>query len=192
MSPPPVALPLPSTDAKTLLSHLETLELNYACENKPHPYPAAHLLCLLLTNDLSEARFLWRRLPPTCKEDASTRTTWSLARALWTDSLDQFYSAANFAWPPHLSPLVQQLVEQTRNKSIKAIPIGYETISIQLVGKMVGLCAPQVEHLARQVGWQVEEDYIRVMPQDNDRRAEGAAVELQTLTEQLIRLQTSA
>lgn len=60
------------------------------------------------------------------------------------------------------------------------------------MGKMVGLCAPQVEHLARQVGWQVEEDYIRVMPQDNDRRAEGAAVELQTLTEQLIRLQTSA
>lgn len=105
--------------------------------------------------------------------------------------LDQFYSAANFAWPSYLSPLVQQLVEQTRKKGIEAIRMGYETVSIQRMGKMVGLGTLQVEHMAKQVGWQVEEGYIRVTPQDNDRRAEGAAVELQTLTEQLIRLQTS-
>lgn len=121
-----------------------------------------------------------------------TRTIWKLARALWTNTPDQFYPAANFAWPPHLSPLVQLLVEQTRERAIQAIRMGYETISIPRMGKMVGLDASQVEHLSKQVGWQVEDGYIRVTSQDNGRRAEAAAVELQTLTEQLIRLQTNA
>lgn len=182
----------PSTDPVALCQEFETLEFQCAARNLPHPQPAAHIICLILTEELSEARFLWRRLPPVCKEDNVTDTAWKLGKALWLKDYSTFFSTAVFAWPPNVAPLVVTLVEQIRENMVKMIRKAYQVISIARMTEIMGLDRQGALSLADRLGWKVCGEYVEVTPGSTVRNLDAAGVELKTLTEQLVRLQTNA
>lgn len=183
---------LSTGDVESLLPLLEASEMEAASLRKPHSYAAAHMLCLLVAKDLCEARFLWRRLSPETKAIPEVSVSWALARAQWSSEPSSFFAAAGTAWPVQLQPLVEKLIAQTRDAALDAVRQGYECISAKKLADMVGLKSEDVPPLCRRLGWRIDGDFILVSVAQRRRADNAKGVELQTLTEQLVHLQTSS
>lgn len=178
-------------EADKLLPLLEVAELDAASCQKAHPYAAAHLLCLLLNDNLCEARFLWRRLPLTARQDPAVSSAWSAARALWEGQHGSFYAAAKSGnWPAELQGLVDQVLGRVREQAVESVRVAYQVISVDRLAWMVGVDTAEVSSICARLGWTVEDAYV-VVNRESGRRDVGLGIELQTLTEQLVRLQTS-
>lgn len=191
MSSASISTLLSTGDAENLLPLLEAAEIEAASSRQRYSYAAAHLLCLLIANDLCEARFLWRRLSPETKALPEVSVSWAVARAQWSSEPSSFFAAANTAWPVQLQPLVEKLIAQTRDTALDAVRQGYECISGKKLADMVGLKTEDVPSLIQRLGWRIDGDFVLVSAAQRRRADSAKGVELQTLTEQLVRLQTS-
>lgn len=181
----------------SLLTRLcEEAELTAAENNEVHPFPTFHILSALLDADLSEARFLWKRLPPQCKADAETRAAWALAQALWQRDSRGFFEAAEQQWSKEAGHLVKELVCQKREAAIRHVERGYSRISMERAGATLGLNHSGLVDLCQRQEWVIEDGFILINNVKHNRDADNYAAvqqsELQMLTEQLIKLQTTS
>lgn len=183
---------LASGDVETLLPLLEAKELEAATARQPHSHAAAHLLCLLVAQDLCEARFLWRRLSPETKVIPEVAASWAVARAQWSSKAPEFYAAIAASWPSQVKPLIEKLVAQTRDAALDAVRQGYECISAKRLGTMVGVKPEDISELCDKVGWRLDGDYVYISGSPKRKADIAKGFELDTLTKQLVRLQTSS
>lgn len=179
-------------DADNLLPLLEQKELEAATARLPNCYVAAHLLCLLVAKDLCEARFLWRRLSPEAKAVPEVAAAWAVARAQWSSKSSEFYAAAAVSWPSPLQPLIEKLIAQTREAALDAVRQGYECISTKRLATMVGVKAEEVSGLCEKLGWRLDGEFVYVSGSTKSKGDSARGFELQTLTKQLVRLQTGS
>lgn len=92
--------------------------------------------------------------------------------------------AESFDWEEELRPVVRILVERVREEGMQLVEKAYSVISIERVRALVGI--------ACDVGdWQVEDGYVQICERKDKSLQNGASGELQRLSEQLVRLQTS-
>lgn len=185
---------LESLDIPTLTSLCEQSELSAATKDLPHPHATLHLLTLLLQDDLTEARFLWRRLSASAKSPPDTAAAWALGRALWTSNWNDFYGVAmKSAWGD-AARLVTALVDETRRKRISVIARSYSCIRAERMSYLLGMDATSVQSVCEKHGWKLVDNFVLISEQDQSKyrsREKSQFEELQVLTEQLVRLQTT-
>lgn len=192
-----ISAALDSMDVGTLTSICEEAELDFATQDKPHPYATFHLLGLLLQGDLTEARFLWKRLPSSCKENSETVAAWSLGRALWKSNHPSFYeTASQFQWAADAKKLVAELVRRTRCATIKLVGRAYSCIKLNRLEGILGLERQGVNEICDREGWSIDDNFVTIAQVrerlDAGEGSEREFHELQMLTEQLVRLQTTS
>lgn len=176
----------------------ELAELDAAAASQPHPHPAEHLLVLLLQDNLPAARFLWRRLQGPAR--LTTAPAWALAHAQWCGDRQALYTAAaSTSWSPSLAPLAATLAARTRARAAALVSRAYVTVSRQRLVSMLGIDGEELDAFCIARGWRVDAAFVVVGGPDatssstpEERAVRASFAELQTLTEQLVRLQTTS
>jgi len=147
---------------ETVVSGLEQREL----ENGPDGIRAEGytelLAYYLLQGELCNAKFLWKRVPSGMKQGhPELEAVWEVGRRLWTKDMSGFYQAAGgFQWSAPIAPIMNQLIEAVRQKTIRLIGTAYSSVRPQDVSTMLGLALPDVEVLANTRGWKVVDGMI--------------------------------
>lgn len=205
---------LASCDADVLLPLCEQAEQS----TSPHPFPTEHLLSLLLVEDMHEARFLWMRLSPSARQLASP--VWQIVKPILCDDRQSLLKAAReVSVEERLQPMVSEVLRRERVRTAGLIADSFDVVSVGVMCGMMGVDhgdADAVRQTCDRYGWSVEGEFIVV---DGSRGLEGqgdglledamavsgdadgrdcddvkkvnAFMELQNLTEQLVRLQTT-
>lgn len=209
---------LSSADAAMVSQICEKAELEAAENGRAHPHAMEHLLALLLQDDLCEARFLWRRLSEEVR--LTTQPAWMLAQALWRNDRPGFYQCATYSWPESARPIVSALLTRMRARSIQLITSAYTSVTAQALARLLGVNMTDLDDICNQHQWKRDGDFIVISqnsaavaaditsnvaadivshplstPASRDSEmlshSRQSFSELQTLTEQLVRLQTT-
>ncbi|CAH0488698.1 unnamed protein product [Peronospora farinosa] len=127
---------------------------------------ASSLLLLLLSKDLNDARFLWKRIEIEIKETSEElQKVWEIGKALWHRNLAAAYVAMDYNWSPMLQGLVEALKILTREATAELLSVAYSTISIADVALALGF-ARQEDALqyCSSLNWNVSEAEQLVWP----------------------------
>ncbi|RQM17456.1 hypothetical protein DD237_001436 [Peronospora effusa] len=127
---------------------------------------ASSLLLLLLSKDLNDARFLWKRTAIEIKETSEElQKVWEIGKALWHRNLAAAYVAMDYNWSPMLQGLVEALKISTREATAELLSVAYSTISIADVALALGF-ARQEDALqyCSSLNWDVSEAEQLVWP----------------------------
>lgn len=203
---------LAAADAAEVLRICEESELEAAEEGCAHPFPTEHMLSLVVIDDLDEARFLWRRL--NTENRSVTEPAWSLVKAIWRHDRPMFYKCISYTWPDSLRPIVALIVSRMRVRMVDLLNLTYSVVSADRLCSLLGVDHSALDSVCREQNWKREGDYI-VISQDicnkRDRLVSSTPnltgsgpntafqssesrkpfSELETLTEQLVKLQTT-
>lgn len=184
-----------SLNTPDLIRLCELREFQAAAQREHHPQAATHLLALLVENDLLEARYLWQRLSSPCQSDPLTQAAFALVKALYESEYPLFYNtAASTDWGP-LSPLVAKAVDDTRRRVVKLIPEAFTCISIDNMRHVLGVDDETAKEFCKKHNWQIQDGFIMVQRKHEETTEDGYSqnyTELQRLTEQLVKLQTTS
>lgn len=200
-----IAEALSNQDWEEIVARCEETEQLNASHGTTHEHCAEHILALLLLGDLPESMRVWHRIDEQAKSRAAN--VWNLADALQTRNRQAFFShAVNSKWATQVEQaMVTELVDFQRRYTLRLISRAYSTVSLSTVANLLGIAVSEVPDLARANDWEVHDSFINIsskcrasaneMEPSVNRTArrvtDDQCSELQRLTEQVVRLQTT-
>lgn len=190
-------------DYASLARKLETQELESPA-GRASPQVYGQLLAIyLLFNDLTSAKFLWKRIPNEIKEENSELSIiWSVGRRMWTKDYAEVYGIIKScpSWPNHLKNIMNLILEHTRNAAAKLITKAYSTIHVSQASRLMGFTKDEMVAWVLSNNWTYEEDtgfIVVVKGEGDDSKLAGPAVVenrtdlLEKLTDYIIFLESS-
>ena len=87
-----------------LLTILEDAELTFEGEPLTPLLYGVFLMGYYARNDLNSARFLWKRTPQECKDDAQLRQVWEIGKFLWARRYEEMFGFLEGAGAPVVHP----------------------------------------------------------------------------------------
>lgn len=190
-------------DYASLAKKLEIQELESPA-GRASPQVYGQLLAIyLLFNDLTSAKFLWKRIPEETKNDnAELSLIWSVGKALWKKDHAEVYTVIGScpAWPNHLKNIMNLIVESTRRRAEELIIKAYSTIHINEISKLMGFTDVEVAEYISNQDWILEKEsgYVVITKKlvDESRNPSKAVVEnraqlLEKMTDYIMFLENS-
>uniref|UniRef100_A0A8B9NVA6 COP9 signalosome complex subunit 8 n=1 Tax=Apteryx owenii TaxID=8824 RepID=A0A8B9NVA6_APTOW len=126
---------------KKLLEQCETQELE-APGGIATPLVYGQLLALyLLHNDMNNARYLWKRIPPAIKSaNAELGAVWSVGQRIWQRDFPGIYTTiAAHQWSETIQPIMEALRDATRRRAFGLVSQAYTSIVADDFAAFVGL-----------------------------------------------------
>ncbi|EEY63010.1 COP9 signalosome complex subunit, putative [Phytophthora infestans T30-4] len=146
---------------------------------------ASYLLVVLLSKNLNDARFLWKRIPIEIKQlSEELRNVWKVGRALWQRNLAAAYAAMDYDWSPSQQGLVEALKTSTRQDAAELLSLAYSTVSVSDVAFALGFARHEdAVQYCSSLGWEVSaaDQLILPKPLANIRRGNSTVVDLDQL-----------
>ncbi|KAF3434966.1 hypothetical protein FNV43_RR22053 [Rhamnella rubrinervis] len=121
------------------------------------PY-AIHLLGHIYVDDINSARFLWKTIPTTIKENQpEVVAAWKVGQKLWMRDYRGVHEAIReFDWSQEAQNLVAAFSELYTKKMFQLLQSAYSTISIQDTALFLGMNEDQATNYVVQQGWIVD------------------------------------
>ncbi|CAN0172348.1 unnamed protein product, partial [Ectocarpus fasciculatus] len=105
-----------------------------------------HILALLVEDEVSRARLLWKRIPAALKtEPGELCRAWAVAKALGQCDYGAAHPLLLLEWSPTLRPAVEHLSAQVRRRRLKALSTAYEKVHIDTLMTQCGMTEAEVE-----------------------------------------------
>ncbi|XP_075009879.1 COP9 signalosome complex subunit 8 isoform X3 [Calonectris borealis] len=126
---------------KKLLEQCETQELE-APGGIATPLVYGQLLALyLLHNDMNNARYLWKRIPPAIKSaNAELGAVWSVGQRIWQRDFPGIYTTISaHQWSETIQPIMEALRDATRRRAFGLVSQAYTSIVADDFAAFVGL-----------------------------------------------------
>ncbi|KAF4319661.1 hypothetical protein BBO99_00004681 [Phytophthora kernoviae] len=146
---------------------------------------ASYLLIVLLSQNLNDARFLWKRISPEAKHNSEElQAVWGIGKALWDRNLAGAYAAMDREWSPSLQELIEALRTSTRESTAELLSRAYSTISVNDVALALGFNRPEDAcQYCVSLNWEVSaaDQLILPKPLANVRRGPSTVVDLNQL-----------
>ncbi|CAG8506494.1 COP9 signalosome [Gigaspora rosea] len=153
------------------------------------------MLGYLLEQDLPSARFLWKRLGENVKGSSKElRLIWDVGIALWQRDYDNVYKLINSkTWSPVIAPLMEQLGENLRERMLVLLSEAYSSITIDDVGRYLGLPREKVLSVTNERGWAIDLSTDMLQPKKNvqDTPQSISLANFSQLTDLVIHLEKS-
>ncbi|CAG8531515.1 9596_t:CDS:2 [Scutellospora calospora] len=153
------------------------------------------ILGYLLEQDLPSARFLWKRLGENVKGSSKElRLIWDVGVALWQRDYDNMYKLIDSkTWSPIIAPLMEQLGENLRERMFALLSEAYSSITIDDVGKYLGLSREEVLSVTNERGWSVDFSTNMLQPKKTvqDAPQSTSLANFSQLTDLVIHLEKS-
>ncbi|KAL6078112.1 COP9 signalosome complex subunit 8 [Balamuthia mandrillaris] len=178
-----------------LAKHCEDWE--YECAENPDahalPFYSVHLLVYMIENELSHARFLWKRIPAPLKEsDPELSAIWAIGREMWAKNPTNFYKALTaFNWSPGVAALITALAESYRRRMFDLVAKAYSTITVSDCATLLGLAENDTTKLAAENGWEVDSSSGMLCPKIplQPKQQSTGLPQLQQLTDYVVFLE---
>ncbi|GAV67363.1 PCI_Csn8 domain-containing protein [Cephalotus follicularis] len=118
------------------------------------PY-VIHLLGHIYVNDINNARFLWKSIPSSIKENQpEVAAAWKIGQRLWTHDYAGVYEAIRgFDWSQEANVLVNAFSELYTKTMFKLLLSAYSTISVQDAALFLGMNEDDATNYVLQHGW---------------------------------------
>jgi len=151
--------------------HLEKAEIEApGCVPGPEVY--ARLLAIYLyENDLCSAKFLWKRIPETLKNEGSgseLARVWDIGKALWTRDVPQVFRVIEEGqWSDNVTAIVAAIKDRVRQQSLDLVGNAYTSIKVSDFSRLVG-CPNEAEAVTlalSQPGWTLDPDKVHICPE---------------------------
>jgi len=175
-------------DFSSLAVDLERQELETGGDVSPQIY--GQLLAIyLLTNDLANAKLLWKRIPSNYKEETpELKAIWEIARRLIERRVGEVYGPIQqYEWPGYVKAIMLSLLGRVRDDVAKLVGQSYSHISVENLRRLTGLNSDQETiELVNQLKWNVDIQTGYVLPSRvpcNENDKESSQEQLQKLTE---------
>mmetsp|Transcript_104444 Transcript_104444/g.204860 ORF Transcript_104444/g.204860 Transcript_104444/m.204860 type:complete len:220 (+) Transcript_104444:50-709(+) len=151
-------------DVSKALDRLSQLELQIeeasitqnAIATDPHFY-AIFMSCYLIKNELSNAKYLWKRSPDEIKATASgsmLAEMWEVGKAIWKEDISRAIELINVTpWTSDLQCPIDMLKNRLINSHLSAVGLTYEHIQLSSLVQTFHMTAQQVEELLRSEAW---------------------------------------
>eukprot|EP01083_Nonionella_stella_P187874 691344_1 len=99
------------------------------------------LLIYLVQDELSLAKYLFKRVPKEVREKESFKAIWDVGCSQWKSQHNEVYAKIkNGKWAPILKPLFGRLAVNYRAKQVELVSKSYTSITIkELLGSYLGL-----------------------------------------------------
>jgi len=153
------------------------LDYNKVCEDlekqeldAPNGVPPAHiyeqlLAIYLLQNDLTSAKFLWKRIPGSAKTSTpELALIWALGQHLWQRDLPAVYTAINHEWSNHVKDIIKGLHESVRQRAVELVGRAYTSISAEDFAQLVGMTVDESILAAKNYGWGYDQATRMILP----------------------------
>ncbi|XP_061698105.1 COP9 signalosome complex subunit 8 [Syngnathoides biaculeatus] len=153
-----------------LLDQCETQELE-APGGIATPQVYAQLLALyLLHNDMNNARYLWKRIPPAIKAaNPELAAIWTVGQHIWQRDFPGIYtSIAAYQWSENILPVMEALQESTRQRAYRLVAQAYTSITAEDFAAFVGYSVEEAVKGVVSQGWQADPTTRMVMPKKPD------------------------
>nr|CAB3232937.1 COP9 signalosome complex subunit 8-like [Phallusia mammillata] len=157
------------TSTEVALSRIAILE-NQELESPKGILPAelyCELLALyLLTNDLANAKFLWKRIPADVKSDsAELKAVWEVGKNAWQQNFAGVHTALDsYDWSEQCRPVMSQHKENLRENCLNMIAGSYTSVKITYLAQILGLDKSTALELVKNRGWEYSEEKEIVKP----------------------------
>ncbi|CAH1115732.1 unnamed protein product [Psylliodes chrysocephalus] len=149
-----------------LAEDLERQELE-APNGVPSPQVYQQLLAIYLyQNDLCNAKYLWKRIPPTVKASTPELVNiWAVGQSMWTRDFPAIYKALNaVTWSDTVAEIMKQVQEVVRARAVDLISQAYSSISLEAVSAMTGLSPEVCIPACAERGWNFDADTKMIRP----------------------------
>ncbi|KAM9305821.1 COP9 signalosome complex subunit 8 [Gastrophryne carolinensis] len=153
-----------------LLEQYEEQELE-APGGVANPQVYSQLLALyLLHNDMNNARYLWKRIPPAVKSsNAEIGWIWEVGQRIWLRDFPGIYTAiAAHQWSENIQPIIEAVRDATRRRALGLVSQAYTSISADDLAAFVGLPVEEAVKGVIEQGWNADSATRMVMPKRPD------------------------
>lgn len=207
-------------DVEAVIDECERMEQQAAKEAKNHPCAFLHMIGLLLANDLHEARFLYMRLDDSAREmcEPAWQLILMLRSGSMVDmNAVKSLKWPRATVGKEVNNAIDEVLMRIEQRAFEIIPRAYDVISRDDLMRMLGvsecdgdgdmnLNGTSLDNICVQYGWKVCKDddkYIEIDRLEDNRPAkreyskgneqgqDTGLTQLDTLTEQLVGLQTT-
>jgi len=157
-------------EVEKLLGELEKAELE-APTGHPSSETYTQLLAIYLyQNDLCNAKFLWKRIPPSVKTgNTELLKIWQVGQRMWRRDWPAVHEALNIEWSEDVAEIMNALKESVRERAMSLISEAYSSVDLSVVGSMTGLPLEQARVLVAERGWNLVEMTVRPCKSDKEQ-----------------------
>lgn len=151
------------------------------------PQVYSQLLALyLLHNDMNNARYLWKRIPPPIRSaNPEMAGIWEVGQKIWLRDFPGIYaSIAAHQWSENIQPIMEAVRDATRRRAFCLVSQAYTSISADDFAAFVGLPVEEAVKVVLEQGWQADSATRMVMP----KKPDSAPLSLIPNEQQLARL----
>nr|KAF6449930.1 COP9 signalosome subunit 8 [Molossus molossus] len=126
---------------KKLLDQCENQELEAPGGIATPPVYGQLLALYLLHNDMNNARYLWKRIPPAIKSaNSELGGIWSVGQRIWQRDFPGIYTTIGaHQWSETVQPIMEALREATRRRAFALVSQAYTSIVADDFAAFVGL-----------------------------------------------------
>ncbi|KAE8580197.1 hypothetical protein XENTR_v10024350 [Xenopus tropicalis] len=152
-----------------------------------NPQVYSQLLALyLLHNDMNNARYLWKRIPPAIKSAHSELGgIWEVGQKIWQRDFPGIYTSISACqWSEAIQPVMEAVRDATRRRAFGLVSQAYTSISADDFAAFVGLSVEEAVKGVIEQGWQADLATRMVMP----KKPDSAPLSLIPNEQQLARL----
>ncbi|XP_060255123.1 COP9 signalosome complex subunit 8 isoform X1 [Ovis aries] len=151
---------------RKLLDQCENQELEAPGGIATPPVYGQLLALYLLHNDMNNARYLWKRIPPAIKSaNSELGGIWSVGQRIWQRDFPGIYSTINaHQWSEAVQPIMEALRDATRRRAFALVSQAYTSIIADDFAAFVGLPVEEAVKGILEQGWQADSTTRMVMP----------------------------
>lgn len=148
-------------DITGMLHNLEQLEIDG--RDLTQADYETFLALYLAINDLSNAKFLWKRIPDSIKtsEARQLMNIWEIGKSLIKGDNSAVYQVLdNTLWSPHLSSIISHLKKTLITRNLQLISKSYSSLRFEDAMKLTG-CKTRQELLtiSESQGWTIDPSF---------------------------------
>ncbi|XP_059617207.1 COP9 signalosome complex subunit 8 [Phlebotomus argentipes] len=112
----------------------------------------------LYKNELSQARFLWKRIPQNIKGgNAELERLFTVLQCLWSNKNVEFYKAITYDWSKAIAKLMAELKEKVQMETINLIGRAYSSIFENVFADMTNHSPEVVTETCKSLNWEIIE-----------------------------------
>eukprot|EP00670_Eutreptiella_braarudii_P010623 CAMPEP_0174307286 /NCGR_PEP_ID=MMETSP0810-20121108/1020_1 /TAXON_ID=73025 ORGANISM="Eutreptiella gymnastica-like, Strain CCMP1594" /NCGR_SAMPLE_ID=MMETSP0810 /ASSEMBLY_ACC=CAM_ASM_000659 /LENGTH=198 /DNA_ID=CAMNT_0015414291 /DNA_START=109 /DNA_END=705 /DNA_ORIENTATION=+ len=107
----------------------------------------------LITDDVNNARFLYKRMKDAVKTDVEIQATWAIAKCIWNHKLPEAHAmAVAHSWQPQSKVFVGALQDALQQRTLKLYSTAYSNIAIADLAQALGCDDAQAVSMAQSKG----------------------------------------
>ncbi|XP_029176682.1 COP9 signalosome complex subunit 8 isoform X2 [Nylanderia fulva] len=115
------------------------------------------LAIYLYQNDLSNAKFLWKRIPSDVKAaHEELKRIWTVGQRMWQRNWPAVHAALNIEWSEDVKDIMTALKDNVRERVMRLISKAYSSLNLATMATMSGMSLDEARQAAIDRGWSVD------------------------------------